>query len=638
MDPAQAMTEDQVEHYRAIHEQTRRLQKQIDERNFAEETPARRESVKSVLRERNIINPGDVSMIPNVWSVPIGTVIPHPEWENAIEDKDYQKKLAIARTLPRNQPELYLPEHNVHPTLPPLNPRWKAHYFGQDGNSEEEAADPADRDDSSSVSDKLNEGQARAFRKLTAPSSPRLSSHQLAKWDQIQRITQSKTHVFRSEKDPDEKQYGALDHDGTFHALPAMPSPERIQQLEERKQNEPKQFPSPTISHEHQEDSVSDIPDTVAKRLDFGVRPKHTLQEQASSCQWTHESNLPSPMRSTKTHKGYNTLITRGHGSSPLKDNAKRTETSPHGKNLKKKSSLFNLNYSMLSDEIAKPVKEPNVTLDEEKEKHKAAPYTLKQSLSFTKLSEPDANADFTSETDQCKKNMSFSSFKRSLPFTKIKEPAKGFDPTFDNVGTEKCGRVRRLIERFSPIKSSNATIRTRQECAKTSNDTAVTDVLNDRLVINANRAKDSAVEPSFVTVDTPAKPGGLVEHLDQSSHNADDVRAADLEEANDSDEDDEEVMKRFYNTAFANTEQGKKQMHNEAEKEGGYPTSSPSAAIVSDETYTATMAAARCHHPRCNYIAEVSEARKLAEIRAVDAKRSEADRYVSIPDAQLYK
>lgn len=50
-----------------------------------------------------------------VWSVPIGTVFPRPEWENAIEDEEYKRKVAIARTLPRNQSA-----HSVHPTSPPL--------------------------------------------------------------------------------------------------------------------------------------------------------------------------------------------------------------------------------------------------------------------------------------------------------------------------------------------------------------------------------------------------------------------------------------------------------------------------------------------------------------------------------------
>ena len=683
--PSPATAEYQIEHYKAIHEQTRRLQQQVEDRTFAEQTPAENEPISSVLRERNILDPGDDVLIrPNVWGVQTGPVSPCHEWENPIRDKEYKKKLAIVSILSHNQPELYLPGHNTHPTLPLLNPRWKAHYFGDDNHAGVTGATTASQNDNSpgetlaapnsqhnnqsggrattaasqcgpsSSSEDLNEGQLRALRKLTGPPSPKLSSHQLAKLDQLSRIIgQSKVHVFRNERDSNQKECGYLDHDGAFHPLPPLPSPERLQELEERKRNKPRQFTSPIIDREsvrgsinreygggniNREYDIGNIFDgrcSVARYLDFKAHSKHTLSHKASRNQMGFGEAFPSLTSDISEEKHQNRSRPMAQGSHSVEDRVMQkgpNVTSPR-KSMKKKPSIFSMKHSLQADEVIKPVNSLNVSTDKVKVKKGGALNSLKQSLSFTKLSEKATEPIPTIDAGQGKDHSNFSLLDRSHFHAQLKRPAKESDTVPEKAETCKSGGLKKLFKSFSPTKWSNSGAHTAQSHERSTEDVAANISSNDMSFAKVDQVNTSDKAPSSVLIHEPTGNENLSERFDKLHGKA-------IEDCGEACLDNNMDKKKLIDimVSLDNTESTYINLFNEpkssaAQQQGKYPIESSSAGEPPNGS-PATAHAGTSHADLClcdDLAAKELEARKLGEVKAVDAERSEGDRYVSI-------
>lgn len=669
------------------------MQQQVEDRSFAEENPAENEPISSVLRERNIFDPGDdVSIRPNVWGVQTGPVFPCHEWENPIRDKEYKKKLAIVSILPHNQPELYLPGHNIHPNLPPLNPRWKAHYFGDDNHagatgaitasqnddspreilaapdsqhnnqSGDRAAGPISKFGPSSSSEDLNEGQLRALRKLTAPSGPKLSSHQLAKLDQLSRITgQSKVHVFRNERDPNQKECGFLDHDGTFHPLPPLPSPEHLQELEERKRNEPRQFTSPIIDRESvrgginreygggnidRECDIGSIFDgtcSVARYLDFKAHSKYTLSHKASRNQMGFGETFPSLSGDVSDEKRQYRSRATAQGSHSVENRAVQKGpniTSPR-KSMKKKPSIFNMKHSLQADEVTNAVNSSNVSTDKVKVKKVGALNSLKQSLSFTKLSEKATEPIPTTDAGQGKDDSNFPVLDRSRFQAKLKRPAKESDTVPEKAETCKSGGLKKLFKSFSPTKWSNSGAQTAQSHERPTDDVAAKLISSDKSTAKVDQVKDSDTEPSSVLIHEPIGSGILSERSNK-------LHGKTIEDCGEACQDNNMDKKKIRDimVSLDNTESTYIKLFSEpkssaAQQQGEYPIKSSSAGEPPNESL-ATAHAGTSHADLClcvDLAAEELKARKLAEVKAVDAECSEGDRYVSfsrVPGIQM--
>lgn len=683
------MTEAQIEHCKAIQEQTRPLQQQVEDRNFAEETSAEKDIIQSVLRERNRIDPGDdESSHPNLRGVPIWTDFPCPEGDNPMQDENNKKKLAIAYSLPRNLPELYLPGRNVHLTLPPLDPRWKAHYFGDDnhagdtgtmtefqnGNSPGESlAAPKSRHhnhsgdraptstsecDPSSSSEDLNKGQLHAFQKLTAPLIPRVSSHHLAKWDQLSRITgQSKIHVFRNEKGPNQKERGVLDHDGTFHPLPPLPSPERLQELEERKRNEPRQFTSPiidresdrgtidreydggNINREYNGGSIFDGTCSVARYLDFKVQSKYTLSHKASRNQMGLGETFPSLFGDVSDKTRRNRSRAAAQESHSIEDRAvqKGTNVTSPCKKMKKKPSIFSMKHSMQSNEVIKPVNSFNASTNVRVKKGTAL-NSLKQSPSFTKLSEKATEPTSTIGAGQGKDDRNVSMLHRPDSQTTLKRSAKESDTVPRKEEICKSSSLKKLFKYFSPSKRSNSCALTAQSHDRSTNDVAATSIRSDRSPFQANQVEDSDTEPCSVPIHEPTKRGNLPERSDNLYGNTNEDCGEIFPESNMDKKKAKDVEASLDSTGSTKTKLSNEPNSSAAEKQYKSPIKSSSGGDPLNESL-ATAYAGTSHadlYLRDELAVEELEARKLAEVKAMDAECSETDRYVSSSQAPV--
>ncbi|KAG7004795.1 hypothetical protein G7Y79_00023g053790 [Physcia stellaris] len=663
--PSPATSEGQIEYYKAIHEQTRRLQQQVEDRSFAEETPAENEPISSVLRERNIFDPGDdVSIRPNVWGVQTGPVSPCHEWEYPIRDKEYKKKLAIVSILPHNQPELYLPGHNIHPTLPPLNQRWKAHYFGDDNHAGATGAITASQNDDSpreilaapdsqhnnrsgdraaasisqcgpsSSSEDLNEGQLRALRKLTAPSGPKLSSHQLAKLDQLPRITgHSKVHVFRNERDPNQKEYGFLDHDGTFHPLPPLPSPEHLQELEERKRNEPRQFTSPIIDREsvrrgnnreygggniNREYDIGNKFDgtrSVARYLDFKAHSKYNLSHKASRNQTGFGETIPSLSGNVGNEKRQNRSRATAQRSHSVENRAVQKApniTSP-GKSVKKKPSIFNMKHSLQADEVIEAINTSNVSTDKVKVKKGGALTSLKQSLSFTKLSEKATEPIPTIDAGQGKDDSNFSLLDRSHFQAKLKRPAKESNTVPEIGETCSSGGLKKLFKSFSPSKWSNSGAQIAQSHERSTDDVTAKLISSDKSPARVDQVGDCDNEPSSVLIHEPIGSEILSERSNKPHGKA-------VEDCGEACQDNNMEKKKVRDIMLSSSTE--RRMSDQSLQCWRTPNE-----------VLATAHAGTSHADLClcdDLAAEELKARKLAEVKAMDAECLEGDHYMA--------
>ena len=571
MHTAPTMTEAQVARADEIFAQNRREQKARDDARRAKETPARQEFIRSVLRERN----NDVSMQPNLWGVPIGTVFPCPEWEVPYEDEEYKRKLAIARTLPYTHPELYLPGHNVS-TIGPVMPITP---------------------DSSHTNDGLS---------------------------------------------PNDGKHGHIDSDGAFHPVPTLPTPERIRELEERKRNERGELLSPSINRVRKEPGAYGSPDSNADNSSPRSQPESFLRSKASTPYLTSEEHLEPADVTVNT--GPRQGISTARIDRSLTTDNNTTEKGPNaavsGEQIRKRPSLFNMKKPMLTKKEYGPVKGSKITPEKDIAKQKSTFYNLKQSLSSTKMSEPLLQSGTSCDTEQIKKESSLSSLKHSFSFTKAKEPAASFETTPERAETEKKGGFKNFIKSFSPRKGSGTAFQTHQAGLRKVNYSKAMHVLEDGLPADADRVKSSITETIFITVAKPTKTGGLLGHMRKLRNiNADDQFANHICGDTESDEDVDDIMITLVKAGFTDTKSSKKQKSPRAVKEGKYPSLPAGAGtgVLPDGSLATAYAGMGLQglHGRSNSTARDLEARKMAEVKSVDAKRSEDDRYVSCCNAR---
>ena len=665
MDPGQPsssrpqMTKAQIRMYKAMFAETRKFQDACDDARWANETPEEFEFIRSVLRERNNIYPGDdverTNNCPNLWGVPIGTVFPCPDWEQPYEDEEYKKKLAIARMLPSIRPELYVPGHNVHPTYPPLNPRVKAHYFP---DAPRDIMPPAPEQSSDLIEESGDEEDAapitlppRTFAVLKRPDyryPPELAA----------RIVPATPYGFPTggRLSPKEQPYGHRDSDGVFHPLPPMPTPERLQELEERKRNEPKELPSPSISRLRKSPSSYGTLHSTSNSGSPAPQPKSILRNKASKAYLTSEEDLNAATMGVNTD-------TRHEVNTPADDeiliaeyNTSETQLKPanKGANLTKRSSLFNMKNSVPTDSMEGLVKETNITSGKEVAKKKSTFYNLKQSFSVTKLNQSLLHTGTRDDTALVKKDSSDTGAEHSSSTTKPKKPVVSFDTTPEKAETGKKSSFKNFMKSLSPRKRSDAVAQTKDAdiptdalsprqrsgmVAQTKEADMSTDknassvkILEDGLPADADRVKGSTVEPVYITVIKSPKSGGFREHMRKlRNNNADDRFAEDISFEREPDEDVDDILLSLAKAGITDTKSSKKQKSPKAEKGGRSPAMHTSTGVRLDGSLAAAYADLG-NLGRSNSTARGLEARKLAEVEAVDGERSEAERYVGSP------
>lgn len=647
------MTKAQIRMYKAKFAETRKFQDECDEARWANETPEEFERIRSVLRERNNIYPGDdverTNDCRNPWAVPIGAILPCPDWEQPYEDEEFKKKLAIAHMLPTIRPELSVPGHNVHPAYPPLNPKVKAHYFPDappdimppnlvDESDDEEDAAPI-------------ELPPRQFAVLKGPDY-RYPEEVAA------RIVPATPYGFPygGRLSSQEHTYGHRDIDGVFHPLPPMPTPERLQELEERKQNEPRLLPSPSISRLRNSPSSYGTLNSMINSGSPVPQPKSILRNKASRAYLTSEEDLEAAPTAVNTN-------TRREVNTPANDeiwiaenNTSETQLKPaiRRANLTKRSSPYNMKNSMPTDSMEGLLKETNITSDKEVAKKKGTFYNLKQSFSVTKLNQPLLHIGARGNTASNKEDSSDTGAEHSSSTTKPKKPVVSFDTTPEKAETGKTSYFKNFVKSLSPRKRSNTATQTKEADMlndapsprkrsgtvdqtkeadmSTNKNTASVKILEDGLPADADRVKGSTVEPVYIKVVKSPKNGVLREQMRKlRNNNADDRFVEDISFDCEPDEDVDDILISLAKAGITDTKSSKKQKSPQAQKGGRYPAVYNSAGVRPDGSLAAAYA--NMGHPgRSNSTARGLEARKLAEVEAVDSERSEAERYVSSP------
>ena len=670
MDPGQPsgshppMTKAQIKQHEAMFAETRKFQDECDDARWANETPEEFERIRSILRQRNNIYPGDdVERASIQWAVPIGTAIPYPDWVLPHEDEEYKKKVAIARMLPTIRPELYVPGRNVYPNFPPLNPRVKAHYFPDAPPDIMAPApeQPSDLDEESGEQENVAPVilQPRTFAVLRGPDYR--YPEELAA-----RIVPATPYGFSSEGrlspriSPRGQPYGHCDRDGVFHPLPSLPTPERLQELEERKRNEPRELPSPSISRLRKSPSshgtLYGTSNSMSNSGSPAPQPKSILRNKASRAYLTSESeedlNAASMDVNTDTRHEVNTSA--NDENSIAENNISETHLKPAVKsaNLTEQSGLFNMENSVQTDNMEDLVKETNITSDKKVAKKKRSFYNLKQSFSFTKLNQSLLHNSARDNTAPINEDSSNTGVEQSSSATKRNKPMVSFDITPEKADTEKKSGFRNFMKSLSPRKRSGmatqikeagmstdtlsprersgTVAKTKEANMSTDKNTASVQILGDGLPADADRVKGSTVEPVYITVVKSPKNGGLREQMRKlRNNNADDRFAEDISFDCEPDEEVDDILLDLAKAGMTDTKSSKKQKSPQAQKGGPYPAIYTSTGVRLDGSLAAEYAGMGSLG-RSNSTARGLEARKLAEIQAVDGERSEAERYVS--------
>ena len=670
MDPGQPsgsrppMTKAQIEQYNAMFAETRKFQDECDDARWANETPEEFERIRSILRQRNNIYPGDdVEGSSIQWALPIGTALPYPpDWVRPNEDQEYKKKLAIARMLPTIRPELYVPGRNVYPSFPPLNPRVKAHYFP---DAPPDIMAPAPEQPSDLVKESGEEEnvspvtlQPRTFAVLRGPDYR--YSEELAA-----RIVPATPYGFSTGRglspriSPRGQPYGHCDSNGVFHPLPSLPTPERLQQLEERKRDEPRELPSPSISRLRKSPSsygtLYGTSNSMSNSGSPAPQPKSILRNKASRAYLTSESeedlNAASMDVNTDTRHEVNTSA---NDEISIAENISEIQLKPAIKkaNLTEQFSSFNMEKSGPTDNMEGLVKETNITSDKKIAKKKRSFYNLKQSFSFTKLNQSLLHSGARDNTAPINEDSSNTGLEQSSSATKRNKPVVTFDTTPEKADAEKKSGFKNFMKSMSPRKRSGTIAQTKEAGMSTdalsprersgtvaqtkeadlsiNKNTASVHFLGDGLPAGADRVKGSAVEPVYITVVKSPKHGGLREQMRKlRNNNADDRFAEDISFDCEPDEEVDDILLDLAKAGITDMKSSKKQKSPQAEKGGRYPAIYTSTGVRLDGSLVAEYAGMGSLG-RSNSTARGLEARKLAEVQAVDGERSEAERYVS--------
>ena len=616
------MTKAQIRFYKAMLAETRKFQDECDDARWAKETPEEYEHIRSILRERNNIYPGDdverTNNCPNLWGVPIGTVFPCPDWEQPYEDEEYKKKLAIARMLPTIRPELYVPGHNVYAHYPPLNPRVKAHYFP---DAPPDIMPPAPEDSGDEEDAAPIKLPPRTFAVLKRPDYCYPD-------DLAARIVPATPYGFPTggRLSPQEQTYGHRDNNGTFHPVPAMPTPERVQELEERKRNEPRELPSPIISRLRQStslygtDSGSPAP-----------QPKSILCNNAFKAYLISEEDLTSVITGVNTDTRYEVNTSADDEILYAENNISETQLKPavRAASLTKRSSILNMKNSVPTDNMDGLVKETNITSDKDVAKKKGTFYNLKESFSITKLNQPLLHTGTRDNTASINKDSSHTGVEQSSSITKPKKPMVSFDTTPKKAETEKKSCFKGFMRSLSPRKRSDTVTQTKEAYMLTDTNTASVQIFEDGLPVDADGFKTSTVEPICITVAKSTKNGGLREHVRKlRNNNAGDRFAEDISFGFESDEEHENALSSLAKAGITDTKSSKKQKNPQAQEGSRYPAIYTATGVRLDGSIAAAYPGMGQLN-RSNSTAQGLEARKLAEVDDVDNERSEAERYV---------
>lgn len=347
------------------------------------ETPARKDFIKSVLRERH--NPEDhVSMHPNLWGVPIGTVFPCPDWEVPEEDEEYNKKLAIARNL-------------------------KSVSSTSDSSHSGGGLSPND-----GTYGHIDSGGV--FHPLpTLPTPERIRELEERKCNERGELSPS---INRVRKEPGG--YGSPESNPNN----ASPRPQPKSYLHRKAS-------TPWLSSEQHLKSVDSTLNTGTRQgISIGrndgslTADNNTTEKQPSLAisgeQVKKKSSLFNMKKPMPAKKGYGpvTQVT------PEKDMAKQNNT------------FYNLKQSLSFTKLSEPLLQSGTRNDTEKIKKESSLSSLKHSFSFTKPKEPAASFETTPERAEAEKTGGFKKFIKSFsPRKGSSTAAQTHRPGMQNMG-----------------------------------------------------------------------------------------------------------------------------------------------------------------------------------------------------------
>lgn len=103
-----------IKHHEKTHEAIHRSQETSQCLPSAAHPPTEGDLVNPWFEGNKAFNPdNEASIYASLWNSPIDTVFPCPHWEEPYEDEESKNKIAIARTLPGEPSDLYLPDYSV---------------------------------------------------------------------------------------------------------------------------------------------------------------------------------------------------------------------------------------------------------------------------------------------------------------------------------------------------------------------------------------------------------------------------------------------------------------------------------------------------------------------------------------------